>query len=472
MKYKTTIGLEIHCELLTKSKIFCSCKNEFGNEPNTNVCPVCMGMPGTLPSINKEALKLAARAGFATDCTVNRCCEFERKNYFYPDLPKAYQITQLKHPICQNGYIELGNKKRVRINRIQIEEDAGKLIHIEDEDISLADYNRCGVPLIEIVTEPDMNSADEVLEFVEKIALIMKYADVCDAKMEEGSLRVDVNISISPINSNILGTRAEIKNLNSFRSIARAIEYEVERQSKILDEFGVVIQETRRFDEKMGKTYAMRSKEEAQDYRYFTEPDILRVTLSGSDLDDIKNSLPKMPRERYIEYINYGLSDYEASLIIKSRDFSDFYDNAVKENGNYKEICNVMLGEVNRYLNEFSIKISQVKFTPKDIAKTVNMVNDGLITKNAQKEIIKHLFLEGISPQEIADKCGFIIKDDINEIEKAVNEILLNNKHLVEEYLNGNQKIFGFFMGVAVKKLGKNTNPKTLREVLLRKLKE
>lgn len=468
MKYKAVIGLEIHCELLTKSKIFCSCKNEFGKKPNTNVCPVCMGMPGTLPSINKEALKLAARAGFATDCTVNKSCEFERKNYFYPDLPKAYQITQLKHPICQNGYIELGNKNKVRINRIQIEEDAGKLIHSENDDISLADYNRCGVPLIEIVTEPDMESADEVLEFAEEIALLMKYADVCDAKMEEGSLRVDVNISIS--NSNKLGTRAEIKNLNSFKSIARAIEYEVERQSKILDEGGRVIQETRRFDEKSGKTYAMRSKEEAQDYRYFTEPDILSVVFSDSDLENIKNSLPKMPRERYEEYIKSGLSDYEARLIVKSKDFSDFYDNAVKENGYYKEVCNVMLGEVNRYLNEFSKNISEVKFTPKDIAKTVQMVNDGLITKNAQKEVIKHLFVEGGNPEEIANKCGFVIKDDINEIEKAVKEIISENKHLVKDYINGNQKVFGFFMGEAVKKVGKNTNPKTVRDTLLTEL--
>ncbi len=470
MKYKTVIGLEIHCELLTKSKIFCSCKNEFGKKPNTNVCPVCMGMPGTLPSINKEALNLAARAGFATDCKVNKCCEFERKNYFYPDLPKAYQITQLKHPICQNGYVELANKKRVRINRIQIEEDAGKLVHDEDGYSSLADYNRCGVPLIEIVTEPDMRSADEVLEFVEEIALLMKYADVCDTKMEEGSLRVDVNISISPVNSDKLGTRAEIKNLNSFKSIARAIEYETERQSKILDEGGEVNQETRRFDEKSAKTYAMRSKEQAQDYRYFTEPDILSVIFSDLDLENIKNSLPKMPRKRYKEYINFGLNDYEAKLIVKSRDFSDFYDDAVKENGYFKEICNVMLGEVNRYLNEFSKSISEVKFTPQDITKTVQMVNDGLITKNAQKEIIKHLFLEGGNPEEIANKCGFVIKEDLNEVQKTVSEVIFNNKHLVEEYLNGNQKIFGFFMGETVKKLGKNTNPKTVRDILLREL--
>ncbi len=470
MKYKTLIGLEIHCELLTKSKIFCSCKNEFGKKTNTRVCPICSGMPGTLPNINKEAITLAIKAGIATNCTVNKISAFERKNYFYPDSPKAYQITQLNQPICQNGYIELSGKNKVRINRIQIEEDAGKLIHSENDGVSLADYNRCGVPLIEIVTEPDMTSAEEVCEFVEEIASRMKYALICDAKMEEGSLRVDVNISLSPINSNKKGNRAEIKNINSLKSITRAIEYEKERQSKILDKGEKVILQTRRFDEKSGKTYAMRSKEEAQDYRYFTEPDIMRVVVDDTELEIIKKSMPEMPRERYLRYIGIGLSAYEAKLLTKTKQFSDFFDAITLVNNQYKEVCNIMLGEVSRYLNEFSLGINEVKFTPHHIAELVQMTTDGLISKNSQKDIIKYMFLEGISPEQIARKYGFIMNNDTGRIEETVNEIITNNQKLVDEYKNGNTKIFGFLMGEAVKKLGKNTNPKTVKETLIKKI--
>ncbi len=472
MKYKTTIGLEIHCELLTQSKIFCSCKNEFGKKSNTRVCPICSGMPGTLPNINKEAITLAIKAGLATNCNINKISAFERKNYFYPDLPKAYQITQLNEPICQNGYIELSGKNKVHINRIQIEEDAGKLIHNENDGVSLADYNRCGVPLIEIVTEPDMTSAEEVCEFVEEIASRMKYAHICDAKMEEGSLRVDVNISLSPINSNIRGNRAEIKNINSFKSITRAIEYEKQRQSKILDKGEKVILQTRRLAEKSGKTYAMRSKEEAQDYRYFTEPDIFRVILGDGELEAIRKSLPEMPRERYARYIDSGLSAYEAKLLTKTKEFSDFFDNVVRINNSYKEVCNIMLGEVSRYLNEYSLSISEVKFTPHHIATVVQMTTDGLISKNSQKDIVKYMFLEGTEPKQIAQRYGYIMNNDTGAVEEAVNEIITDNQKLIDEYKNGNTKIFGFLMGEALKKLGKNTNPKTVRETLVKKINE
>ncbi len=472
MNYDVFIGLEIHCELLTKSKVFCSCKNEFGGEMNSRVCPVCLGMPGALPSVNKNAIALAIKAGIATDCTINKVSVFERKNYFYPDSPKAYQITQLNKPICSSGYIVLNNNRKVRINRIQLEEDAGKLIHNEETGMSLVDFNRCGVPLIEIVTEPDMRGSEEVCEFVFEIAQRMKYAGVCNSKMEEGSLRVDVNISLCPKNSDTLGARAEIKNLNSYRSISRAIEYEIKRQSAMLDGGGRVVQETRRFDENDGKTYSMRSKEEAQDYKYFAEPDIPSIKLCDAEIDKIKQSIPKMPRERYREYIGFGLSDYEAKLILKEMEFSSFYDEAVKYNGAYKEICNLMLGEVNRYLNEYSLTIGEVKFSPSDIAELAQLSLDGTISKNSAKDIVKEMFLNGGDVEDIARKGGHILENNSEKINLCVDEIILKNQEMVLEYKNGNKKIFGYLMGQLVRMLGKNTNPATVKDILESKLGE
>ena len=472
MNYDVYIGLEIHCELLTKSKMFCSCKNEFGGEMNTRVCPVCLGMPGALPNVNKNAVALAIKAGIVGDCTINKISVFERKNYFYPDSPKAYQITQLNNPICSDGCIILNNNRKVRINRIQLEEDAGKLIHNEENGVSLVDFNRCGVPLIEIVTEPDMRSSEEVCEFVFEIAQRMKYAGVCNSRMEEGSLRVDVNISLCPENSNSLGVRAEIKNLNSYRSISQTIEYEIERQSTILDGGGRVAQETRRFSEDSKKTYSMRSKEDAQDYKYFTEPDIPNIELCDADIDKIKKSIPKMPRERYREYIGFGLSDYEAGLILKEMEFSSFYDEAVKYNVNYKEICNIMLGEVNRYLNEYSLKINEVKFLPGDIAKLAKLSLDGIISKSSVKDIVKEMFLNGGNVEDIARRGGHILENNSEKISLCVDEIILKNQEMVLEYKNGNKKIFGYLMGQLVRMLGKSTNPAMVKDILKSKLDE
>lgn len=472
MRYQPVIGLEIHAELLTDSKVFCTCQNEFGGSENTRVCPRCSGMPGTLPLLNQNAVKLAARAGIATDCTVNKYSAFDRKNYFYPDLPKAYQITQFESPICTNGHITVVGGKDIRINRIHIEEDAGKLVHDDYEGVSLADYNRCGVPLIEIVTEPDFRTIEEVQDFVEQIALRLKYAGVCDARMEQGSLRVDVNISIMPVGSDVFGTRAEIKNLNSVKAIGRAIAYEIERQSEILDNGGTVVQETRRFNDNHGNTKALRSKEEAHDYRYFPEPDIPPVLFTDEELEEIVNSMPEMPQKRFARYTKaYGLPSDDASLIISNKDFSDFYDETVKINPDYKQVSNLMLGELLRNLNDSGAAVTDLKFAPTDLAKLVEMSSGGTVSKNAAKDILKIMFDNGGKPEEIAKENGFIMDNDASGLEAVIDKVIADNADSVESYKSGNAKVFGFIMGQAMRLAGKGANPKLIKDLLTEKLK-
>lgn len=471
MRYVPVIGLEIHAEMLTKSKVFCSCANEFGGSPNDRVCPRCSGMPGTLPIVNREAVTLAARAGLALNCTVNNYSAFDRKNYFYPDLPKAYQITQFEFPICTNGHIKISGRN-IRINRIHIEEDAGKLVHDDYEGISMADYNRCGVPLIEIVTEPDFRTIEEVQEFVEDIALRLKYAGVCDARLEQGSLRVDVNISIMPYGSEEFGTRAEIKNLNSVKAIGRAIEYEISRQAEILDNGGKVIQETRRFNDNHGDTKALRSKEEAHDYRYFPEPDIPPVLLSDEDIEKIRLSMPEMPADRIERYINkYNLPKDDARLIAADKAFSDFYDDTVEINSNYKEISNLMLGALNRALNDSGKTISDIIFKPEDIAELAKMSSDGIISKNAANDILSIMFNTGYPPMDIAEKHNMIMNNDASGLEEIINKVISENSGSVESYKSGNTKIFGFLMGQVMRFAGKSANPKLAKDILTEKLK-
>ena len=473
MRYTPVIGLEIHCELLTKSKVFCTCENSFGGKENTRVCPRCLGLPGTLPLLNQNAVRLAVKAGLALDCKINNYSAFDRKNYFYPDLPKAYQITQFFSPICENGSVTLENGKTIRINRIHIEEDAGKLIHDEESQTSIADYNRCGVPLIEIVTEPDFRSIEDVQEFVRQIALRLKYADVCDARMEQGSLRVDVNISVMSENATEFGTRTEIKNLNSLKAIGRAIEYETNRQSEILRGGGRVVQETRRYDDSRGETLSMRSKEEAHDYRYFPEPDIPPVFLADEEITDIRRELPEMPQERYTRYTEkYGLPKEDAQLITEDRLFSDFYDAAVKEYPDYKQISNLMLVELNRCINEYGTGIKNVKFTSSDLAKTAQMAADGIISKNAAKELVGIMFTGGGKPGQIAKERGFIMSSDTTETEKIIDRVLAENEKQVTDYKNGSEKIFGFLMGKAMREIGNGANPKIVKELLTEKLKQ
>ncbi len=472
MNYQPVMGLEIHCELLTSSKVFCTCRNEFGGGANTRVCPRCSGMPGTLPLLNKGAVRLAAKAGFATNCTVNNYSAFDRKNYFYPDLPKAYQITQFDSPICTDGYIDVTGGRRIRINRIHIEEDAGKLVHDDYEGVSMADYNRCGVPLIEIVTEPDFRSIEEVQDFVVQIGSRLKYAGVCDARMEQGSLRVDVNISLMPYGSNEFGTRAEIKNLNSVKSIGRAIAYEIQRQSEILDKGGKVLQETRRYNENHDDTKAMRSKEEAHDYRYFPEPDIPPVLFTDEEIDAIRREMPEMPHRRFERYTeSYGLPDEDAKLILAQKEFSDFYDEAVKIMPEYKLISNLMLGEISRLINETGRDITELNISPADVAEVAKMAADGAVSKGSAKEIITILFNEGGKPEEIARSKGFIMSNDTSGLDAVIDEVLATNADAVEKYKAGNDKLFGFIMGQAIKACGKGANPGLIKKTLSQKLK-
>ncbi|MEG0614843.1 MAG: Asp-tRNA(Asn)/Glu-tRNA(Gln) amidotransferase subunit GatB [Oscillospiraceae bacterium] len=472
--YIPVIGLEIHAELLTNSKVFCTCNAGFGGDSNSRCCPVCTGMPGTLPVINQTAVEYAVKAGFALGCGINKFSVFDRKNYFYPDLPKAYQISQLNLPLCIGGNVSIdvdGVEKNVRINRIHLEEDAGKLIHDDYNAVSLADYNRCGIPLIEIVTEPDIGSAEEAKAFVEKISLLLQYAGVCDCKMEQGSLRCDVNISIMPEGSKELVTRAEIKNLNSTKSIGRAIEFEIKRQAKLLDRGERVIQETRRFNDNHGDTKAMRSKEDAHDYRYFPEPDILQVNFSDEDLAEIKAKLPEMPAERLKRYITtFALSEVDAKIIISQKLVSDFFDEAVSTYNNPKDICNFIIGELLRRVNLGEVSMEKLPFTAKDFAELVKMADTEKVSKNDAKTILRLMIENGKTPQAVAEENGFIISNDTGKVEEVVTTILSTNQKVVEQWLGGDPKVFGFLMGQCTKELKGVCTPKVIKEILDAKL--
>ena len=387
--YIPVIGLEVHAELLTKSKVFCTCNAEFGGDPNSRCCPVCTGMPGTLPVINQTAVEYAVKAGFALGCDINKFSVFDRKNYFYPDLPKAYQISQLNLPLCINGVVTIevdGKKKDIRVNRIHLEEDAGKLVHDDFNAVSLADYNRCGVPLIEIVTEPDISSAEEAKAFVEKVSLLLQYAGVCDCKMEQGSLRADVNVSIMRPEDKEFGTRTECKNLNSLKSIGRAIDFEIKRQSRLLDMGKKVIQETRRFNDNRGETTSMRTKEDAHDYRYFPEPDILQVNFTDEMLDEIKAKLPEMPHKRLARYtVEYGLSEVDAKILVNQKRVSDFFDESLKVYNNPKSVANFIIVELLRRVNLGEVSMDSLPFEADAFAKLVEMADTDKVSKSFVK---------------------------------------------------------------------------------------
>ena len=465
MNYDVVVGLEIHAELSTNTKAFCTCSADFGADPNTHICPVCTGQPGALPIINHGAVEYAIRAGLTFDCDINRYTKFERKNYFYPDLPKAYQISQLDLPICVNGKVELSTGTVVRINNIHLEEDAGKLFHDDFYGQSLADYNRCSVPLIEIVTEPDMHSAEEAVEFVSKIGLYLKYLNVCDAKMQEGSIRADVNISIKEKGSEKLGNRTEIKNLNSFRSIQRAIEYEVKRQSEILDNGGTVVQETRKFDDTMGTTSSMRSKENANDYRYFPEPDIMSIVFTEEDIEEARRNIPLLPHQRVDKYINeYGLTDEDARVLTLEKYLSDFYDETVAIYPQYKNVSNLFQTEIMRRVKDTEEEV--VPISAENFAKVCEMADKNVVNRNDAKTIIRIMFEEGGEPEEIAKENNFIVVEDAGETEKFLEELLDSNPDLVKQYFDGKTNMFGFFMGQANRALVGKATPTLVRECL------
>jgi aspartyl-tRNA(Asn)/glutamyl-tRNA(Gln) amidotransferase subunit B len=469
-KYDTVIGLEIHAELSTKTKAFCTCDASFGGDPNTHICPVCTGQPGALPIINHNAVAYAIRAGLALGCDINRYSRFDRKNYFYPDLPKAYQISQLDLPLCVNGKLKLSTGTVVRINRIHLEEDAGKMVHDDYHGQSWADYNRCSVPLIEIVTEPDINSPEEASEFVSKIALYLKYLNVCDAKMQEGSIRADVNVSLKPAGSDVLGDRAEIKNLNSFRSIQRAIESEITRQAQILDDGGRIVQETRRFDDATGTTSSLRSKENANDYRYFPEPDILAITFTEEDIENARKEIPLLPHQRAERYTKeYGLTDEDARVLTSEKYLSDFFDDTVAIYPQYKSVSNLFQTEIMRRVKE--VDSEEISISAKDFAKVVEMADKNTVNRNDAKTIIRFMFEEGGDPEEIAKKNGFIVVEDTSAIAEVVDALFAERPDLIEDYKNGKTNVFGFFMGQANRALKGKATPMSVKAYIEEKLK-
>ena len=473
-RYIPVIGLEIHAQLLTKTKIFCSCQVDFGGDQNTRCCPVCAGFPGTLPVLNKQVVKLAIKAALALNCGVGQSIKIDRKNYFYPDLPKAYQISQLDLPIVREGKIKIETsegEKYVRIHHAHIEEDAGKLIHEIIDNTSLADYNRCGVPLLEIVSEPDMSSAEEAKAYIEKIASLLQYAGVSLCKMEEGSLRADVNVSLRPSDSEKLGTKVEIKNLNSLKAIVRAIDYEIERQTKCLEVGENIIQETRKFNDNRGVTQPMRSKEDAHDYRYFKEPDIIPIIISKEEIEEIQKELPLLIDTRLATYLNeYGLGKVEANILVADRNLSDFYNGVVHIYPNYKAVSNFITVELLKYVNEGQLKIDDIPFTTQAFAKLVQMTEEELVNRNNAKVILKLMIDEKKSPEMIAKEKDFLMNHDEEEIYEVVSDVAKAFKEEVEGYLAGKEKLFGFLMGQCTKKLAGRANPKMIKGILEQEL--
>lgn len=463
--YKMVIGLEVHSELKTKTKCFCGCKNEFGSIPNTHCCPVCTGMPGALPVLNQKAVEYAIRAGLAVNCRINEYSVFERKNYFYPDLPKAYQISQLEYPLCVGGEVEIetnGVKKTIHLDRIHLEEDACKLIHKDYG--TLVDYNRGGVPLIEIVSKPDIASAEEAVAYLKKLRSILLYIGVSDCKMQEGSLRCDVNLSLHK-EGEPLGTRTEMKNLNSFRAVQRAIEYEAKRQQEELEKGNKIIQETRRFDDVTGKTYSMRTKEDAQDYRYFPDPDLIPIEVTKEYIEEIRISLPRMAKQRAEEYISkLGLTEKDAMLLTEERSVADYFEEVLKDCNNPKFVCNWILGEVFKKMN--ATESEDIKVSAKNMAKILNMYNSGEIGQSVARKLLDEVWDTDKDPAQIVEEQGLKQINDEKGLEAIIQKIIDDNPKAVAEIKAGNQKIMAFFVGQAMKATSGKANPKMVNELV------
>ena len=473
--YEVVIGLEVHAELSTKTKIFCSCPTEFGAAPNTHVCPVCMAMPGTLPVLNEKVVEYAVKAGLATNCEISRDSKNDRKNYYYPDLPKSYQISQFDKPLCEHGYIEIETsegKKKIRLLRIHIEEDAGKLNHDDFGGGSLVDLNRAGVPLIEMVSEPDLRSAEEVEAYLRKLKSILEYIEVSDCKMQEGSLRADVNVSVHKPGTPF-GTRTEMKNMNSFRSITRAIEYEIDRQIDVLEDGGKVEQETLRWDDVSGKTFSMRDKEDAQDYRYFPEPDLVAIKLSEEYIENIKNSLPEMPESRKQRYLTeYKLSEKDAGIITSSKYLSDLFEKASEICGNYKAVNNWIISDISRILNETEMDPIEIPFDANQLAKLVELIDKGTISSSIGKKVLVELFENPRDPEDIIKEKGWIQISDEGAIKEVVTKIIDANPQSVADYKAGKERALGFLVGQAMKETKGKANPQMLNKMFAEELKK
>ena len=474
-EYETVIGLEVHCELATKTKIFCGCTTEFGGEPNTHVCPVCAGMPGTLPVLNKQVVAYALSAGVALNCDITQYCKFDRKNYFYPDLPKAYQISQLYLPICRNGHVDIevdGVKKSIGIHEIHMEEDAGKLIHDEWEDCTIVDYNRCGVPLIEIVSEPDMRSADEVIAYLEKLRMILQYLGVSDCKMQEGSLRADINLSVREAGSDKLGTRTEMKNMNSFKAIARAIEGEMNRQIELLEDGKSVTQETRRWDDNKCASYAMRSKEDAQDYRYFPEPDLVPIVISDEWIEKIKSQQPELRTEKLERYKEqFDIPQYDAEIITGSKKMADLFEATTAICEKPKKVANWLIGETFRLMKDNGMEPEDLTFSPENLAKLIDLAEAGTINSSVAKDVFKQIFHEDIDPEKYVEEHGLKMVNDEGALRETAAKVIADNPQAVADFKGGKEKAIGALLGQTMRAMKGKANPGMVNQVLRELLK-
>ena len=469
-QYETVIGLEVHVELATKTKIFCGCSTAFGGAPNTHTCPVCTGMPGSLPVLNKQVVEYALAVGLATNCGINQYCKFDRKNYFYPDNPQNYQISQLYLPICHDGWVEIettAGKKKIGIHEIHMEEDAGKLIHDEWDDCSLVDYNRSGVPLIEIVSEPDMRSADEVIAYLEKLRLIIQYLGASDCKLQEGSMRADVNLSVREVGAEQFGTRTEMKNLNSFKAIARAIEGERKRQIELIEEGKKVVQETRRWDDNKESSHAMRSKEDAQDYRYFPDPDLMPVWISDEWIQRVKDRQPELRTEKLTRYQKeFQIPQYDAQILTSSKHMADIFEATVELCGKPKEVSNWLMVETMRLLKEHEQDPEEIHFSPKHLAELIQLVDAGTINRTVAKTVFEEIFANDVDPEQYVEEKGLKVVNDEGALRTEIQKIIDANPQSVEDYRNGKQKAMGFIVGQTMRAMKGKADPAIVNQIV------
>ena len=476
IEFEAVIGLEVHAQLSTSTKIFCGCSTKFGNPPNTNVCPICLGHPGTLPVLNKKVVEYAAMLGLATNCSINERSIIARKNYFYPDLPKGYQISQFEEPICEDGFIEIelenGSRKNIKIKRIHLEEDAGKLIH-DQGDYTLVDLNRCGTPLLEIVTEPDITSAQEAYSYLTNLKQILTYLEVCDGNMEEGSLRCDANISVRPKGQLELGTRTEVKNMNSFRNVERAIEFEINRQIELIEDGGKVTQQTLLWNADLNEAFPMRGKEESHDYRYFPDPDLVPVVVSSEWRSSLNNRLPELPKTRRERFVSeFKIPEYDAKILTSEKELANYFEETIKETKNYKSASNWIMGDVLKVIKDEKIPIAEIKLSAKNLGKLINLIDQNVISGKIAKEVFPEMFMSDSDPETIVKEKGLAQITDSLEIEKAVDEIIANNLKQVEEFKSGKEKVFGFFVGQVMRATKGKANPQIVNDILTKKLND
>ncbi|MGI5990327.1 MAG: Asp-tRNA(Asn)/Glu-tRNA(Gln) amidotransferase subunit GatB [Lachnospiraceae bacterium] len=475
-QYETVIGLEVHVELATKTKIFCGCSTAFGGAPNTHTCPVCTGMPGSLPVLNKQVVNYAIAVGLATNCDITRKCKFDRKNYFYPDNPQNYQISQLYYPICRNGHVDIevnGNHKSIGIHEIHMEEDAGKLVHDDWLDASLVDYNRSGVPLIEIVSEPDMRSSEEVIAYLEKLRTTIQYLGASDCKLQEGSMRADVNLSVREVGSKEFGTRTEMKNINSFKAIAHAIAGETQRQIERLEDGKKVIQETRRWDDNKGASFPMRSKEDAKDYRYFPEPDLPPIVISQQWIDRIKAQEPEFKEEKMVRYQKeYGLTEYDANILTDSRKIAETFEKAAAICGNPKKVANWLMDDTMRLLKDNGMDPEDIRFSPEHLAALVKLTDSNTINSSVAADVFEKIFTDDIDPEKYVEEHGLKQVNDEGALEETIRSVVAANPQSVADYKAGKKKAIGFLVGQTMKAMKGKANPAMVNQILTRILSE